>query len=254
MDPHFNLDHYIKEHLLNSNQWHLPFLPPLAIPKFLTLHGLFLIIAAIVLILLFVVLYDKKARVPRGITNLLEALVVFIRDEIAINFLGEEDGRRFTPLLCTFFFFILFLNLMGLVPIFPTVTANINVTAALALITFGVMTIGAILRNGIGGFFKAFAPAGVPWPILLFLVPLEFLGLFVKTFALMVRLFANMLAGHIMIFSILSFVVIFGWIAFPSVFFGIGIGLLEVMIAFLQAYIFTLLSAIFIGQLYHPQH
>ncbi len=254
MDPHFNLDHYLKEHLLNSNEWHLPFLPPIPIPGFLTLHGLFLILVSFLLIIIFVVFYDKKTRVPHGITNLLEAVVVFIRDEIAINFLGEEDGKRFTPLLCTFFFFILFLNLLGLLPGFPAVTANINVTAALALVTFGVMTIGAILRNGVGGFFKAFAPAGVPWPILIFLVPLEIFGVFVKTFALMIRLFANMLAGHIMIFSILSFVVIFGWIALPSVIFAIGISLLEVMIALLQAYIFTLLSAIFIGQMYHPQH
>ena len=254
MDPHFNLEHYVKEHLLNSNEWHLPFLPPIPIPAFLTLHGFILILAAFILILLFVVLYDKKAKVPKGMTNLLEAFVVFVRDEIAINFLGEEDGKRFTPLLCTFFFFILLINLMGLIPIFPAVTANINVTAAFALITFTIMTIGAIMKNGIGGFFKAFAPSDVPWPVLILLVPIEIFGLFIKTFALMIRLFANMLAGHIVIFSLLSLVIIIGWVALPAVFFALGISLLEVMIAFLQAYIFTLLSAIFIGQMYHPQH
>ena len=254
MDPNFNLEHYVKEHLLNSTEWHLPFLPPIPLPAFLTLHGFILILAALILIFLFVVLYDKKARVPTGMTNLLETFVVFVRDEIAINFLGEEDGKRFTPLLCTFFFFILLINLMGLIPIFPAVTANINVTAAFAFITFTIMTIGAVLRNGLGGFFRAVTPSGVPWPILLFLVPIEIFGLFIKAFALMIRLFANMLAGHIVIFSLLSLVIILGWVALPAVFLAVGINLLEVMIAFLQAYIFTLLSAIFIGQMYHPQH
>jgi len=135
MNQSFSLDTYINHHLLNSNEWLIPFIGPVQLPKFLSLHGLMLIIASAIIFLLFGILYDKKARVPRGLTNLLEVFVIYIRDEIAINSLGREDGRKLTPLLCTFFFFILVLNLMGLVPLFATATSNINVTAGLALIT-----------------------------------------------------------------------------------------------------------------------
>jgi len=197
----------------------------------------------------------KKKRVPTGITNFLELFILFIRDEIAVNALGKEDGRKMTPLFCTFFFFILVLNLMGLIPVFVTATANVNVTAGLALITLSFMIFGAIYKNGINGFFKAVTPSGVPIPILFLVVPLELLGLFIKAFALTIRLFANMLAGHIVIISLLGLVILFGIfstvLAVPMALF---ISLLEIFIAFLQAYIFTLLSAMFIGQMYHPEH
>src|SRR3989338_2285135 len=119
---------------MDGHEWHLPFLPPVHLPHFITLHGFTVILCALFLIVLFVACYKKNARVPTGITNLLEVFVVFIRDEIAISALGEKDGRKMTPLFCTFFFFILGLNLMGLIPLFATATANINVTAAFALI------------------------------------------------------------------------------------------------------------------------
>jgi len=196
----------------------------------------------------------KKKRVPTGITNFLELFVIFIRDEIAVNALGKEDGRKMTPLFCTFFFFILILNLMGLIPIFVTATANINVTAGLALITLSFMIFGAIYKNGVSGFLKAVTPSGVPIPILILLVPIEVLGLFIKAFALTIRLFANMLAGHIVILSLLGLIVLMGFAALPAVLLALFINLLEIFIALLQAYIFTLLSAMFIGQTYHPEH
>lgn len=250
----FHLDEYIMHHVMNSQQWHLPFLPSVQLPSFLPLHGLMVVLCALFLIILFCGIYRKNDRVPTGITNALEAFVQFIRDEIAIPSLGEEDGERLTPILCTLFFFILGLNIMGQIPLFAAATANVSVTAPLALITFYFMTAGAIRKNGLMGFIKAFIPSGVPWPILFIIVPLEVLGVFIKTFALMIRLFANMLAGHMVIFSLLGLVVLFGVWALPAVALAVGISLLEVLVVFLQAYIFVLLSAVFIGQMYHPEH
>ena len=250
----FDLDSYITHHLSDSQEWHIPFLPTIHIPEFISLHVIMLLICSIILFVLFVILYDKKSRVPKGITNLLEIFIIFIRDEIAIAYLGEKDGKKMAPLFCNFFFFILILNIMGLIPLFSTATANINVTAALALITFFFMIFGTIYKNGIQGFFKALIPSGVPIPVLFLLVPIEFIGLFIKSFALTIRLFANMLAGHIVILSLLGIVVLMGFAALPIILLALGISLLEVLVAFLQAYIFTLLSAMFIGQMHHPEH
>ncbi len=250
----FQIDQYMMHHVLNSQEWHIPFLPTIHLPKYLSLHGVMVLLCAALLIVLFCLIYDKKRRVPTGLTNALEAVVQFIRDEIAIRNLGEEDGNRFTPLLCTFFFFILGLNLLGMIPIFSTATANVNVTGALAFFIFLFLTIGTIVRNGIGGFAKALSPSGVPIFILPIIFLLELIGILIKPSALMIRLFANMLAGHMVILSLLGLVVMLGAFALPVVVLAVGVSALEVFVAFLQAYIFTLLSAVFIGQMYHPEH
>ncbi len=254
MNHAFNLTEYIMSHVMNSHEWHLPFLRPIPLPAFLPLHGLMLIVCALILIVVFCVFYRRQDRVPSGLTNLLEAFVQFVRDGIAIPSLGEQEGERLTPLLCTMFFFILGLNLLGQIPLFETATANISVTAPLALITFYFMTADTVRKNGFGGFVKAFMPAGVPKIILPFIFLMEFVSMFIKTFALMIRLFANMLAGHMLILSLLGMVVMFGLWALPAVILAVGISLLELLIVFLQAYIFVLLSAVFIGQMYHPEH
>lgn len=241
-------------HVRNSHEWLLPFWGPIPLPGFLSLHALMLVICAVFLIVLFCVFYRHQDRVPTGLTNLLEAFVQFVRDGIAIPSLGEHEGDRLTPLLCTFFFFILGLNLLGQIPLFASATANISVTCALALVTFYFMTVDTVRKNGLGGFFKAFMPAGVPVIIMPFIFLMEFIGIFIKTFALMIRLFANMLAGHMLILSLLGMVVMFGWWGSPAIVLAVGISLLELLIVFLQAYIFVLLSAVFIGQMYHPQH
>jgi len=250
----FDLAQYALNHVQNTHEWYLPFGITISLPQWLSLHALMPLIASIVVIFLFCVFYKKDARVPSGLTNLLETFVLFVRNEIAIQVMGEEEGKRFTPLFCTFFFFILVMNLLGSIPIFSTATANINVTAALALITLCVMTFGAIQRNGLQGFFQALAPSGVPSVFLIVLVPLEFVGLFIKSAALMIRLFANMFGGHIVLFSVLGLVGALGLVAVPSVLLGIFISMLEIFVAFLQAYIFTLLSAIFIVQVHQPAH
>ena len=118
--PEFDIQEYAMHHVRNSTEWHiLPFLPPIQLPSFLTLHGLMLIICGVFLIILFVLLYKKSYRAPSGLTNALEAFVVFIRDQVAVPCLGLEDGLKMTPLFCTFFFFIAGLNLMGLSRFFP---------------------------------------------------------------------------------------------------------------------------------------
>ncbi len=254
MNPSFDLNEYIMHHVTNSKVWHVPFFPPLNLPGFLTVHSLMLLLGSIFLLIIFLFLYRKHQRVPTGLTNALEAIVMFIRDDIAIPNLGPKDGVLFTPMLCSLFFFILMLNLMGLIPIFSTATANINVTGPLAFLIFVLLVFGTLLRNGVKGMWHALIPSALPaWLIPFFLI-IEVFSILVRSAALMIRLFANMLAGHMVILSFLGLVVLFGWIALPAVFIAIFIYCLELFIALLQAYIFILLSAVFIGQMYHPEH
>lgn len=245
---------FIMHHAADSHEWTL--LPSgwQHLPPYLSLHGIMVLLSATLLVAFLVIVCRKIPTAPTGAYNMVEAFVKFIRDEIAIPFLGEVDGRRMTPLFCSFFFFILTMNLVGLVPCFNAATSNINVTAALAVVTFLFMTVGAMFRHGVVGFFKGFVPPGIPWPILFILVPVELIGVFIKAFALMIRLFANEVAGHIVVFSLLGLVLMFGYVALPAVGLALGVYLLEVFVAFLQAYIFTLLSALFIGERLHPSH
>ena len=146
------------------------------------------------------------------------------------------------------------MNLLGLVPCFMVATSNVNVTGGLATITLGFMVFGAMIRHGVTGFFSNFAPRGVPWPILLILVPLEMVGLLIRAFALTIRLFANELAGHLVLFSLLGLILVYGLRALPVIPLALFVYLLEVGVALIQAYVFTLLSAVFIGQAYAPEH
>ncbi|MCX8080135.1 MAG: F0F1 ATP synthase subunit A [Bacteroidia bacterium] len=181
--------------------------------------------------------------VPKGSASILEPLIVFIRDEIAIPNIGPKY-HKFMPYLLTVFFLILINNIFGLIPIGANVSGNIAFTFVLAVITFLITNISAN-----AGYWKhIFMPPGPVWlwPIL---IPLEFLGIFTKPFALMIRLFANMSAGHIIIISLIGLIFIFKtiWISPVSVAFALFIDILECLVAFLQAYVFTMLSALFIG-------
>ena len=214
-----------------------------------------MIVVSVVVLILFGVIYRKNEKVPTGITNFLEVFVVFVRNEICMKNIGEEDGKKWAPLFCTFFFFVLGCNLLGLIPGSTTATGNVNVTAGLATITFLCMTIGVMAVNGPKKWFGAFVPHGVPIPVLCLITPLEIMGLFIKTFALTVRLFANMLAGHIVLFAIMGLLYAFPvYFSFPAGPIGLAVFGLEVFVAFLQAYIFTYLSAMFLGQVLHPDH
>ncbi|MEJ2636298.1 MAG: F0F1 ATP synthase subunit A, partial [Calditrichia bacterium] len=151
---------------------------------------------------------------------------------------------------------ILGANFLGLIPLFTTATANISVTAALAIVTFFVTQIMGMVENGIGGYFKNLAPHGIPFPLLFIIVPIEIFGLFTKPFALAMRLFANMIAGHTVIFALLGLIIALGSIFISpfAVGFAVFIDLLEVLVALIQAYIFTMLSSLFIGMAMHPEH
>lgn len=249
---------YITHHVTDGQTWtlggyHLEF-ANMNLPTWFKLSGLMGLIGATILCLLFCKVYNQRSRVPRGWTNALESLVVFVRDEISVAYLGREDGRRLAWLFITQFSLILTLNLMGLIPIFATATGNLSITSALAFTTFLAMVGGGIYKNGLLGFFQAFIPHGVPLPVLFLLVPIEIAGVFIKTIVLAIRLFANMLAGHIVLFAMLGMVVVYGLPAAPAFLLALFVFFLEILVAFLQAYIFTMLSAIFIGQIYHPDH
>jgi F-type H+-transporting ATPase subunit a len=183
--------------------------------------------------------------------------VQFVRVEIAKKNIGEHDGDRFVPYLVTAFFFILFVNLFGLVPWAATATGNVAVTMALATFTFLITQYAAIRAQGLGGWLKHLTGGVSPllWPIM---IPVEILGLFTKPFALTIRLFANMIAGHIVILSLLGLIFALGspFVAVGSVPMALAIFALEVFVAFVQAYIFTMLSSLFIGQglVHHGGH
>ena len=198
-----------------------------------------------------------SSNAPKGVTNMIEALVVFVRDEIAITYMGKKWGLIFSPYLLTLFFFILTNNLLGMLPGSYTATSNLNVTAALAILTLLLMIGSGMYVLGPIGYFKHMVPAGTPLPLAPLLIVIETLSTFVKPVALTIRLGANMTAGHIVILVMLSFLFIFQSVLvglFISVPMAVAISMLEVIVAFIQAYVFTLLTAIFIGMLVHSSH
>ncbi len=207
-------------------------------------------IAALVLVVVVLLAVRRRKLVPAGLYNFVETLVAFVRNEIAIPNMGAEHADRFVPYLATAFFFILFMNLLGLVPWAATATANLSVTAMLAIFTFVITQAAAIRQMGLGGYLSHLT-GGVGknlWPLWIVMVPVEVMGLFTKPFALTVRLFANMVAGHFVILALLGLIyVISPWVAFGSVPMALGIFLLELFVALVQSYIFTMLSALFIG-------
>lgn len=201
--------------------------------------------------------YDKnEGKAPSGMQSLFEPLFVFIRDEVTKPMIGEKDYERFQPFIMCLFFFILFCNLFGLIPIFPgsaNVTGNIGVTLVLALLVFIVTNL-----NGKKDYWgHVFAMPGVPKWVLVILTPVEILGLIIKPFSLMIRLFANITAGHIIILSLIGLTFVFGQNGtnMGGGVLGLVVGgaftafmnLIELLVAFLQAFIFAILAASYIG-------
>jgi len=192
--------------------------------------------------------------VPKGIAAVAETYVVFIRDNLVYPNFGAAIGRGFLSFFCTLFIFILGANLLGLIPIFSTATGNVSVTAGLATI-FMFTCLGAILKlRGLHGLKAAFIPHGLPEWLIPIMAVMEVISFFSRVFALTIRLFCNLLAGHIVIYSLLGMVVLFGWAATPAVLMAVLMYFFEVFVAFLQAYIFTLLSAIFMNMMVNPEH
>jgi F-type H+-transporting ATPase subunit a len=262
----------ILHHILDANELEV-FVPTVKIPlpEFalfgqdlsITKHVVMMWIAATVLFLLLrMAVRRAKDPVPRGLRNALEVLIVFIRDEVARKSIGP-GADRFVGYLLTTFFFILSCNLLGLVPGAATPTGNISVTAALALIAFMVIQVGGIRENGVVQHFKNLVPHGLPLWLIPIMFALELLSTFIKPFALCIRLFANMMAGHVVILAFISLIFIMGGMFSPivglvtspfAVFFALFVYTLEILVAFLQAYIFTMLTAQFIGMSVHPAH
>jgi F-type H+-transporting ATPase subunit a len=255
---------WIMHHVLDSRTLDLPFieiqLPQIhlfGIDLSITKHLVFMWVSLIVLISFFIHISKtyKKSLVPHGATNLSEILIIFVRDEIAKPTIGK-GYEKFLPYLLTSFFFILTCNFIGLIPYGSTATSNISVTATLATISFVVIQVGGMMKNGFFGYFKGLVPHGMPVWLLPIMIPVELLGLFTKPFALAIRLFANMTAGHIVILSLLGLIfILHTYVVVPvSVSFALFIYLLEILVALLQAYIFTMLSSLFIGMAVHQEH
>lgn len=227
-------------------------------------HLVFFVIASLVVILMarLALRSYRAGRVPAGLGAFVEMLVVFIRDEVAEKNIGHGEGGKFTPLLCSFFFFILVAALVGLLPFSATSTGNIAVTMGLATVSFLAQQWAGISKHGVVHHFAGIVPPGLPAWLLPIMIPVEILSMFTKPFALMVRLFANMLAGHMVITTLLLLIplmagvsTVLGVSMIPvSLGLSLFIMLLEILVAFIQAYIFTLLSAIFIGMYAHPAH
>jgi F-type H+-transporting ATPase subunit a len=249
-------------HVQDSHELGLPFIGYVHLPAFtpvhiaglsidfsITKHVVFLWVAALLLCVLAIwaARMNQRQRVPTGFGNLVEVFVQFIRDEIVIPNMGPK-GVKYMPYLLTTFFFILIMNLLGLIPYGASATGNVSVTAGLAIIAFIMIQAAAIRAQGLGHYF-AHLTGGVHWALWPIMVPIEILGLFTKPFALCIRLFANMTGGHIVIVSLIGLIFIFKSyvVAVGPVAFVLGISFLELFVAFLQAYIFVMLTSLFMG-------
>jgi F-type H+-transporting ATPase subunit a len=233
-----------------------------------TKHIVFMVLAAILVMAVFLPIARAmqgryKGRAPGGLANAMEAMVVYFRDEVVRRNIGH-GADAYTGYILTLFFFILAMNMMGLVPFGSTPTGNFMVTGALALVTFVVVEVSGMRVLGFKGYMKTifYAPPGLHPAgqaiMLIILTPVEFLGKLTKPFALMIRLFANMMAGHTLVLSLLGMIFMFAtigparWgVAGASLGMVWGIMVLEVFVALLQAYIFAMLTAVFIGLIRH---
>ena len=252
-------------------QWHIPgchLQYPIGSTLTPTKHVVFMLLAAV---LVFVSMWvaargvarTKPGHPPRGFAGAMEGLVLWVRDDIAMANIGHA-GAKFAPLIITLFFFILYCNLLGLLPWGSAATGNLAVTGGLAILVFLVVEISGMVKLGFKGYMGTIFPhfPGMHGPgavfLAIFMAPIEILGKLVKPFALAVRLFGNMTAGHFVILSLFGIVFLFGHLGMWSYGIGIttallvtGIMMLELIVALLQAYVFALLSAVFIGLMQH---
>jgi len=253
----------LTHHLMDSQHYQFLFmdfrLPTLNIGGYelpMTKHTIMMLTVAILLIVLLAPLKGALRNgdgVPHGFANFLEVLVVFIRDEVVYANMGEKYGKKYLGFFLTVFFFILFSNLMGMIPWGSSSTGNIAVTGSLAAFSLLVMILSGMVIHGPFKYLASFVPHGVPAFVIPILFPIEIAGVLVKHFALCIRLFANMLAGHAVITVFLGLIA--SWFIAPVAVLGaVAISLLELFVAFLQAYIFVMLSSLFIGSAVTGEH
>lgn len=214
-----------------------------------------IMVVALLMFLLFTSLaksYAKNGGISSGFGRLFEPIVLYVRDEIAIPNIGEKHYKRYMSYLLTIFFFVWFLNIFGLTPLGINVTGNIAITFGLAAITFIITNLTAN-KNYWGHIFWM---PGVPTPMKVILAPIELLGVFIKPFALMIRLYANIFAGHIVLMSLIGLIFIFkSWLGSSlSFMLSFAISIIEILVALLQAYIFTMLSALYFGSAVEEHH
>jgi F-type H+-transporting ATPase subunit a len=263
--------HWYQRVIPQACEYELPRWDPIHIGRFAidispTRHVVMLWIAALLCILTTLLALrahnrrTREGKAPSGFGNGLEALVLYLRNEVVLPNVGPH-GNAFVPYLLTLFFFILFANLLGLIPYGATATGNISVTATLAIVTFFVIEGAGIKSQG-----RAYINTVVFWPhdmslgmkifISPILTPIEIIGKLTKPFALAIRLFANMISGHVVLLALISLIFTFAtWILVPlPVAMALGISLLELFVAFLQAFIFMLLSSVFIGLIRQGAH
>jgi len=221
----------------------------------ITKNVFMIFVVALLMFLLFRSLgksFAKNGGISSGVGRIFEPIVLYVRDEIAIPNIGERHYKKYMSYLLTIFFFVWFLNIFGLTPFGINVTGNIAVTACLALITFLITTFTA--KKSYWG--HIFWMPGVPVPMKFILAPIELLGMFIKPFSLMIRLYANIVAGHIVLMSLIGLMFIFkSWLGSTlSFFLSFAISLIEILVALLQAYIFTMLSALYFGSAVEEHH
>jgi len=263
--------HWYQRLIPQACEYELPRWAPIHIGRFAldispTRHVVMLWIAALLCIvttLLALRAHNRRTRLgraPSGFGNSLEAVVLYMRNEVILPNVGPH-GNGYVPFLLTLFFFILFANLLGLIPYGATATGNISVTATLAIITFIVIEVAGMKAQGWGYintiiFWPHDMSLAMKLPITVILTPIEIIGKFTKPFALAIRLFANMVSGHVVLLALISLIFTFAtWILVPvPIALALGISLLELFVAFLQAFIFTLLSSVFIGLIREGAH
>ena len=272
--PHITDSHTLDYPCFNPGfvcEYELPRWQPIHIGNFVldispTRHVVMLWIAALLCIFFTLIAlraHNRRSRVgraPGGLGNGLEAMILYLRNEVVLPNVGPH-GNAFVPYLLSLFFFILFANLLGLVPYGATATGNISVTATLAIITFFVIEIAGMRAQGLAYintivFWPHDMPLAMKLPITFILTPIEIIGKFTKPFALAIRLFANMVSGHVVLLALISLIFTFAtWVLVPiPISMAIGISMLELFVAFLQAFIFTLLSSVFIGLIREGAH
>ena len=290
-----NIIHHVSNSDISHPLYHIP--PLFGIDFSVTKHVLMLWIVALLVGIAVIIPIRKflssNKTAPSGWMNGIEAIVQFIRDSIVKPNVGPKWVMTWTPLVLTFFFFILFANGIGMIPIFDvlgafnrfvldvpasdsnnminnflhggvTATGNFNVTAGLATITFFSIMVAGTMAHGFINHWKNLAPHGLAWPIYIILIPIELMGLFVKPFALTMRLAANMTGGHIALLALLSLMAIFGemfhstiagvGVAFVAIPISVAISALEIIVVLVQAYVFTLLTSVFVGMAINVHH
>lgn len=251
-----NVGETLLHHIMDSREWKiLPGLPsleihdlhigPVTIP--VTQYVLMLLINMSLLLFVLIKAFHRTSAIPSKLGSMIEPIIVFVRDSLVFPAMGEEMGKKWLSFLYTLFFFILGANFLGMIPMFRTSTGNLSVTSALAIMTFFAIVVTGLRKLGLVGFFKVMIPEGIPLPIAILILVIEVANLFIRSGVLSIRLFANMIAGHMVISSLLLLIfLIHPLVVAVSVPMSLFIYLLEVLVAIIQAVVFTMLSAVFI--------